>query len=216
MRKAFITGITGQIGSYLAEYLLDKGYLVGGLVRRSSAPHLERLEHIIHRLQLFPGDVTDYNSIRLAVESFWPDEVYNLAAQSFVGDSWKFPNQTTDVTGTGVLNVLRAVKDTNINIRFFQASTSEMFGLVQETPQTETTPFYPRSPYGVAKLYGHWMTINFRESYNMFACCGILFNTESHKRGQEFVTKKIADGAWEIAQQWDNLSFEPIKLGNLS
>lgn len=210
MKKALITGVTGQDGSYLAEFLLDQGYQVTGLRRRSSQPNLERIDQI-EGLQLEDGDLADQASLTRVLEKVEPDEVYNLAAQSFVGTSWRQPLVTGDITGLGVTRLLEAIRTVNPAIRLYQASSSEMFGKVQETPQTERTPFYPRSPYGVAKLYGHWITVNYRESYDMFACTGILFNHESPRRGVEFVTRKITRAAAAIKL---NLANE-LRLGNL-
>ena len=200
MKTALITGITGQDGSYLAELLLEKGYRVYGLVRRSSTVTFERIQHIQDRLELLSADLTDQNSLFYALEESKPDEVYNLAAQSFVQTSWTQPVLTGDVTGLGVTRVLEAIRiyDRERRIRFYQASSSEMFGKVQAVPQGEDTPFYPRSPYGVAKVYGHWATVNYRESYGMFAVSGILFNHESPRRGLEFVTRKVTDAAARI------------------
>jgi|TARA_R110000765_G_scaffold426116_1_gene540803 GDPmannose 4,6-dehydratase len=197
-RKALITGINGQDGSYLAEFLLSKNYIVYGIERRTSSINRTNIKHIEDKITLLTGDLTDQNSLLRCLKEADPDEVYNLAAQSFVKASFEMPIQTTDVTGTGVLRMLEAILEHNPKIKFYQASTSEMFGKVQETPQTETTPFYPRSPYGVAKLYGHWIVKNYRESYNMFAISGILFNHESERRGHEFVTRKITDGVAKI------------------
>jgi GDPmannose 4,6-dehydratase len=200
MKTALITGITGQDGSYLAELLLEKGYKVYGLVRRSSTVTFERIQHIQDRLELVSGDLTDQNSLFYALEESRPDEVYNLAAQSFVQTSWTQPVLTGDVTGLGVTRMLEAIRifDRERRIRFYQASSSEMFGKVQAVPQDENTHFYPRSPYGVAKVYGHWATVNYRESYGMYAVSGILFNHESPRRGLEFVTRKVTDGAARI------------------
>jgi GDPmannose 4,6-dehydratase len=198
MKTALITGITGQDGSYLAELLLEKGYTVFGLVRRSSTVTFERIQHIQHRLELVPGDLTDQNSLLYALQQCNPDEVYNLAAQSFVQTSWNQPTLTGDVTALGVTRMLEAIRVHNPRIRFYQASSSEMFGKVQAVPQREDTPFYPRSPYGVAKVYGHWITVNYRESYDMFAVSGILFNHESPRRGLEFVTRKVTDAVARI------------------
>jgi GDPmannose 4,6-dehydratase len=211
MRKALITGITGQDGSYLAEFLLEKGYAVYGMVRRSSLQRFDRIQHIIDELQLIEGDLTDQSSLDEAMKSAAPDEVYNLASQSFVPTSWNQPVLTADVTGTGVTRILEAIRKHKPDARFYQASTSEMFGKVQETPQTERTPFYPRSPYGVAKAYAHWITVNYRESYNIFACSGICFNHESPRRGLEFVSRKITDGVARIKL---GLA-DKVKLGNL-
>jgi GDPmannose 4,6-dehydratase len=213
MKTALITGITGQDGSYLAELLLEKGYRVYGLVRRSSTVTFERIQHIQDRLELLSADLTDQNSLFYALEESKPDEVYNLAAQSFVQTSWTQPVLTGDVTGLGVTRVLEAIRifDRERRIRFYQASSSEMFGKVQAVPQGEDTPFYPRSPYGVAKVYGHWATVNYRESYGMFAVSGILFNHESPRRGLEFVTRKVTDAAARIKL---GLASE-VRLGNL-
>jgi GDPmannose 4,6-dehydratase len=210
-RKALITGITGQDGSYLAELLLEKGYTVYGLARRTSSTNTGRIDHIMNRIELVPGDMTDQGSLVNVIKHSEPDEVYNLAAQSFVGSSWSQPLYTGDVTALGVTRLLEAIRINGINTKYYQASSSEMFGKVQQTPQSENTPFYPRSPYAVAKLYGHWITINYRESYNMFACSGILFNHESPRRGIEFVTRKITDG---VARIYHGLSSE-LRLGNL-
>jgi GDPmannose 4,6-dehydratase len=213
MKTALITGITGQDGSYLAELLLEKGYRVYGLVRRSSTVTFERIQHIQDRLELLSADLTDQNSLFYALEESKPDEVYNLAAQSFVQTSWTQPVLTGDVTGLGVTRVLEAIRifDRERRIRFYQASSSEMFGKVQAVPQDEDTHFYPRSPYGVAKVYGHWATVNYRESYGMFAVSGILFNHESPRRGLEFVTRKVTDAAARIKL---GLARE-LRLGNL-
>jgi len=197
--------------SYLAEFLLEKGYAVYGMVRRSSLQRFDRIQHIIDELQLIEGDLTDQSSLDEAMKSAAPDEVYNLASQSFVPTSWNQPVLTADVTGTGVTRILEAIRKHKPDARFYQASTSEMFGKVQETPQTERTPFYPRSPYGVAKAYAHWITVNYRESYNIFACSGICFNHESPRRGLEFVTRKITDGVARIKL---GLA-DKVKLGNL-
>jgi len=195
MVKALITGITGQDGSYLAEFLLDKGYEVYGMVRRSSVENFERIEHIKDKLKFVQADLLDQLSIIDAVKESQPDEIYNLAAMSFVPTSWKQPLLTGEFRALGVTRMLEAVRHMNKDIKFYQASSSEMFGKVREVPQNENTPFYPRSPYGVAKVYGHYMTVNYRESYDIFACSGILFNHESPRRGLEFVTKKITHGA---------------------
>lgn len=189
--RALITGVTGQDGSYLAEYLLDKGYEVYGLVRRSSLEKYDRIEHLIDRLTFLEGDLTDQSSLDSAVQGTQPDEVYNLAAQSFVAASWNQPVLTGDVTGLGVLRILEAIRRHRPKARFLQASSSEMFGKVRETPQSETTPFHPRSPYGAAKVFGHHITVNYRESYGIFACSCIGFNHESPRRGTEFVTRKV-------------------------
>jgi len=190
-KTALITGITGQDGSYLAEFLLSKGYRVYGVARRTSTVNFERLLHLQDRIHLLSADLLDQSSLVSALRESNPDEVYNLAAQSFVPASWSQPVLTGEFTALGATRMLEAVRAVNPGIRFYQASSSEMFGMVRETPQTETTPFYPRSPYGVAKLYGHWITVNYRESYNLFACSGILFNHESPRRGLEFVTRKV-------------------------
>ncbi|NLG38710.1 MAG: GDP-mannose 4,6-dehydratase, partial [Fibrobacter sp.] len=191
MTKALITGITGQDGSYLAEFLLEKGYEVYGLVRRKSKLDFGNACHLQGRVKFIFGDMTDLASLIRAIEISTPDEVYNLAAQSFVTASWETPLSTADINSIGVTNILEAIRLIRPKCRFYQASTSEMFGKVQEIPQNEDTPFYPRSPYGVSKLYGHWITKNYRESYGMYACSGILFNHESERRGAEFVTRKI-------------------------
>lgn len=198
MKKALITGITGQDGSYLAELLLEKGYEVYGLIRRKSNLDYGNTEHIKSKIKFIYADMTDIVSLINAIKVSNPDEVYNLAAQSFVGTSWEQPVVTAEIDGIGVLNILEAIKTVKPDTRFYQASTSEMFGKVVEIPQSETTPFYPRSPYGIAKLYGHWITKNYRESYNMFTCSGILFNHESERRGKEFVTRKITDAVSRI------------------
>lgn len=198
MPTALITGITGQDGSYLAELLLKKGYRVVGVARRSSTVSSERIEHLLDELTLVQGDLHDQGSLLAFLEEYKPDEVYNLAAQSFVPTSWNQPALTGDVTALGVTRILEAIRFVNPKIRFYQASSSEMFGKVVEVPQNESTPFYPRSPYGVAKVYGHWITVNYRESFDMFAVSGILFNHESPRRGIEFVTRKITDGAARI------------------
>lgn len=213
MKTALITGITGQDGSYLAELLLEKGYRVCGVVRRSSTVTFERIHHIQDRIELLSGDLTDQNSLLYALQESEPDEVYNLAAQSFVQTSWTQPVLTGDVTALGVTRMLEAIRvfDPARRVRFYQASSSEMFGKVLEVPQREETPFYPRSPYGVAKVYGHWATVNYRESYGMFATSGILFNHESPRRGLEFVTRKVTDAAARIKM---GLAKE-LRLGNL-
>ncbi|MEB3329582.1 MAG: GDP-mannose 4,6-dehydratase [Candidatus Sericytochromatia bacterium] len=210
-RRALITGITGQDGSYLAEHLLAQGYAVYGLVRRASSPNLERLAPFQDRVTLLGGDMLDSPSLLAALEEARPDEVYNLAAQSFVATSWQQPQLTSEVTAMGVTRLLDAVRRVTPQARFYQASSSEMFGLVQAVPQAETTPFYPRSPYGVAKVYGHWMTVNYRESWGLHASSGILFNHESPRRGLEFVTRKITDGVARIKL---GLATELV-LGNL-
>lgn len=198
MKRALITGINGQDGSYLAELLLEKGYEVYGLMRRKSVVDYGNVEHIKDKINFIYGDMTDLVSLVNAMRTSKADEVYNLAAQSFVATSWEQPVATADIDALGVTNLLEAIKLVKPEARFYQASTSEMFGLVQEIPQKETTPFYPRSPYGVAKLYGHWITKNYRESYDMYACSGILFNHESERRGKEFVTRKITDAVARI------------------
>ncbi|AFM43263.1 GDP-mannose 4,6-dehydratase [Desulfosporosinus acidiphilus SJ4] len=198
MKSALITGITGQDGSYLAELLLEKGYKVYGIVRRKSKVDFGTVDHLKEQLEFIYADMTDLPSLIGAMKIAQPDEVYNLAAQSFVATSWEQPLATAEIDALGVTNMLEAIRIVKPEARFYQASTSEMFGLVQETPQTETTPFYPRSPYGVAKLYGHWITKNYRESYQMYACSGILFNHESPRRGLEFVTRKITDAVARI------------------
>jgi GDPmannose 4,6-dehydratase len=197
-RTALITGITGQDASYLAEFLLEKEYRVFGLVRRTSSPNLERVAHIRDRITLVPGDLLDHNSLVQALDRSQPDEVYNLAAQSFVATSWNQPVLTGETTALGVTRLLDAIRAKSPKIRFFQASSSEMYGLAPESPQNETTYFHPRSPYGVGKLYGHWITINYRESFDLFACCGISFNHESPRRGIEFVTRKITHAVARI------------------
>ncbi len=198
MPTAIITGITGQDGSYLAELLLSKGYRVIGMVRRSSVVTFERIQHIQDQVTIIQGDLHDQSSLMDLIEQYKPDEVYNLAAQSFVPTSWNQPVLTGEVTALGVTRMLEAIRLLNPKTRYYQASSSEMFGKVHEVPQRETTPFYPRSPYGVAKLYGHWITVNYRESYNLFAVSGILFNHESPRRGTEFVSRKITYGAARI------------------
>lgn len=213
MKKAFITGITGQDGSYLAEFLLEKGYKVYGLNRRTSTQNFTRIKHIIHdpNLELISGDLIDQHSLTHALNNTQPDEIYNLAAQSFVKASWEQPVLTGEFTALGVVRVLEAMRLTCPNAKFYQASSSEMFGKVQQVPQTEETPFYPRSPYGVAKVYGHWITINYRESFDMFAVSGILFNHESPRRGLEFVTRKIANAVARIKLGKQDF----VELGNL-
>ncbi|HZJ24844.1 MAG TPA: GDP-mannose 4,6-dehydratase [Anaerolineales bacterium] len=211
MPTALITGITGQDGSYLAELLLSKGYRVIGVARRSSTVTNERIEHLLDDITVVQGDLQDQGSLLALLEEYEPTEVYNLAAQSFVPTSWNQPALTGDITALGVTRILEAVRFVNPKIRFYQASSSEMFGRVLEVPQRESTPFYPRSPYGVAKVYGHWITVNYRESFNMFATSGILFNHESPRRGREFVTRKISDGAARIKLG----RAREIRLGNL-
>jgi GDPmannose 4,6-dehydratase len=211
MRTALITGITGQDGSYLAELLLKKGYRVIGVARRSSTVTSERINHLLDDITVVQGDLHDQGSLLSLLEEYDPEEVYNLAAQSFVPTSWNQPALTGDITALGVTRILEAIRFVNPKIRFYQASSSEMFGKVIEVPQRETTPFYPRSPYGVAKVYGHWITVNYRESFDMFAASGILFNHESPRRGLEFVTRKISDG---VARIKCGLAKE-LRLGNL-
>jgi GDPmannose 4,6-dehydratase len=210
-KRALITGITGQDGSYLAEFLLGQGYEVFGLVRRTSTVNFSRIEHIQDKIRLIPGDMLDQTSLQLALAECQPHEVYNLAAQSFVQTSWTQPVFTGDVTALGVTRLLDAIRHVDPSIRFYQASSSEMFGKVREVPQRETTPFYPRSPYGVAKVYGHWITINYRESYDLHATSGILFNHESPRRGIEFVTRKVT---YNVAKIKLGLAKE-LRLGNL-
>ena len=198
MPKALITGITGQDGSYLAEFLLRKGYEVVGVVRRTSHDSYQRIEHLISDVTVVPADLLDQHSLTSVVGDFKPDEVYNLAAQSFVPTSWTQPVLTGEFTALGVTRLLEAIRLAHPAARLYQASSSEMFGRVRETPQNESTPFYPRSPYGVAKVYGHWITVNYRESYDLYAVSGILFNHESPRRGLEFVTRKVSDGVARI------------------
>ncbi|KKP93990.1 MAG: GDP-mannose 4,6-dehydratase [Parcubacteria group bacterium GW2011_GWA1_36_12] len=210
-KKALITGITGQDGSYLAEFLLSKNYKVFGLTRRTSTPNYERIRHFQEKITLLPADLLDQQSLTSAVKEANPDEIYNLAAQSFVATSWSQPVLTGEFTALGVTRILEAARQVKPEAKFYQASSSEMFGKAAESPQSEKTPFHPRSPYGVAKVYGHWITINYRESYNLFAVSGILFNHESPRRGLEFVTRKISHGVAKIhLGQADN-----ITLGNL-
>src|SRR6266853_2445421 len=209
--KALITGVTGQDGSYLAELLLSKGYEVVGMVRRTSHHSYERIEHLLDRIEVVAADLLDQHSLTVVLKDARPDEVYNLAAQSFVPTSWSQPVLTGEFTALGVTRVLDAIRLTKPDARFYQASSSEMFGKVRETPQSETTPFYPRSPYGVAKVYGHFITVNYRESYGMFCCSGILFNHESERRGKEFVSRKVSDGVARIKL---GLAKE-LRLGNL-
>lgn len=211
MKKALITGINGQDGSYLAELLLEKGYEVYGLMRRKSVTTFGNIEHRKNEIKFIYADMTDLVSLINAMQISQADEVYNLAAQSFVGTSWEQPVTTAEIDGIGVLNMLEAIKTVKPKAKFYQASTSEMFGLVQAIPQSEETPFYPRSPYGVAKLYGHWITKNYRESYDMYACSGILFNHESERRGKEFVTRKITDAVARIKLGVQDV----LELGNL-
>ncbi len=211
MKTALITGINGMDGSHLADFLLEKDYIVYGMERRTSYPNRLNTKHLEGKIAFVNGDLTDQNSLLRCIKECDPDEIYHLAAQSFVGESWNTPEQTGDVTGLGALRMLEAIREYGKEIKFYQASTSEMFGRMVENPARETTPFYPRSPYGVAKLYGHWITKNYRESYDMFACSGILFNHESERRGIEFVTRKITDGVAKV-----HLGYEDhIKLGNL-
>jgi GDPmannose 4,6-dehydratase len=209
--RALITGVTGQDGSYLAELLLDKGYEVFGMTRRASTENLERIDHLLDKLTLIQGDLLDPHSLASALRDSEPTEVYNLAAQSFVPTSWNQPVLTAEFTAVGVTRLLEAVRAVDPQIRFYQASSSEMFGKVREVPQTELTPFHPRSPYGVAKVYGHYITVNYRESYGLFAVSGILFNHESPRRGLEFVTRKISDGVARIKLGMA----EELRLGNL-
>jgi GDPmannose 4,6-dehydratase len=211
MPKALITGVTGQDGSYLAEFLLDKGYEVVGMVRRTSHHSYERIDHLLDRIEIVAADLLDQHSLTVVLQDVRPDEVYNLAAQSFVPTSWTQPVLTGEFTALGVTRILEAIRLVHPTARFYQASSSEMFGKVTETPQRETTSFYPRSPYGVAKVYGHWITVNYRESYDLFAVSGILFNHESPRRGIEFVTRKVTDGVARIKL---GLA-EDLHLGNL-
>lgn len=210
-KRALVTGINGMDGSHLADFLLEKGYEVYGMERRTSSPNRTNTKHLEGQITFLNGDLTDQNSIVRCLKESNPDEVYNLGAMSFVGESWNTPEQTGDVNGLGVLRMLEAIREYDNEVKFYQASTSEMFGRMVENPARESTPFYPRSPYGVAKLYGHWITKNYRESYDMFACSGILFNHESERRGIEFVTRKISDGVARI-----HLGLQDkIMLGNL-
>jgi GDPmannose 4,6-dehydratase len=211
MPTALITGITGQDGSYLAEFLLEKGYRVVGIVRRSSTTPYERIGHLVDRIELVSADLLDQTSLTDAVSEYAPDEIYNLAAQSFVQTSWTQPVLTGEFTALGVTRMLEAMKKAAPKARFYQASSSEMFGKVHESPQRETTPFYPRSPYGVAKVYGHWITVNYRESFGLYAVSGILFNHESPRRGLEFVTRKVTDAVARIKLG----RAKEVKLGNL-
>ena len=210
-KRVLITGITGQDGSYLAEFLLSKNYKIYGLTRRTSTPNYERIKHIQDQIELIPGDLLDQQSLTSAISHSNPDEIYNLAAQSFVATSWSQPVLTGEFTALGATRMLEAMRQVKPDAKFYQASSSEMFGQVQETPQTEKTPFHPRSPYGVAKVYGHWITINYRESYDLFTVSGILFNHESPRRGLEFVTRKVSHGVAKIhlGQQ------DSLVLGNL-
>ena len=211
MKRALITGVNGQDGSYLAELLLEKGYKVYGLMRRKSSVDYGNVEHIKDKIEFIYADMADVVSLTNAMRISQADEVYNLAAQSFVGTSWEQPVATAEIDGIGALNMLEAIRMIKPNAKFYQASTSEMYGLVQAIPQNEDTPFYPRSPYGVAKLYGHWITKNYRESYDMYACSGILFNHESERRGKEFVTRKITDAVARIKLGVQDI----LELGNL-
>lgn len=211
MKRALITGITGQDGSYLAELLLEKGYEVFGTMRRKSSVDYGNAVHLVEQVKLIYADLTDLASLVNVIRIAQPDEVYNLAAQSFVGTSWEQPIVTAEINSIGVTNLLEAIRTVKPDAKFYQASTSEMFGKVQEIPQSEKTPFYPRSPYGVAKVYGHWITKNYRESFDMFACCGILFNHESERRGHEFVTRKITDAVARIKLGVQDF----VELGNL-
>lgn len=211
MKRALITGITGQDGSYLAELLLQKGYEVYGIIRRKSMVDYGNVDHIKDKIHFIYADMVDVVSLMNAMKISKPDEVYNLAAQSFVATSWEQPIATADINAVGVVNILEAIRSVQPDAHFYQASTSEMYGQVQEMPQTEKTPFYPRSPYGVAKLYGHWITKNYRESYGMYACSGILFNHESERRGQEFVTRKISNAVAKISSGLQ----DHLELGNL-
>ena len=210
-KKALITGITGQDGSYLSELLLEKGYEVYGMVRRASTENFERINHLRDDIELIQGDLLDLHSLIRIMETVQPDEIYNLAAMSFVPTSWSQPVLTGEFTGLGVTRMLDAMREVSPKSRFYQASSSEMFGKVREVPQTEETPFYPRSPYGVAKVYGHYITLNYRESYDLFAVSGILFNHESPRRGKEFVTRKITDGVARIKAGLDT----ELRMGNL-
>ncbi len=212
MPTALVTGVTGQDGSYLAEFLLEKGYRVVGMVRRTSTINFSRLEHIQEHIEIAQGDLLDQMSVSAILNEYKPDEVYNLAAQSFVPTSFTQPVLTGEFTALGVTRMLEAIRMAGLPIRFYQASSSEMFGKVMETPQRESTPLYPRSPYGVAKVYGHWITINYRESYNIYGCSGILFNHESPRRGLEFVTHKITHGAVKIKLGMA----DSLALGNLT
>jgi GDPmannose 4,6-dehydratase len=210
-KRALITGINGMDGSHLADFLLTKDYEVFGLERRSSSKNRTNTDHLEGKITFLNGDLADQNSLIRALYASKPDEIYNIGAQSFVHESWNTPENTSNITGLGVLRMLEAIREYKTPVRFYQASSSEMFGKILENPSKETTPFYPRSPYGVAKLYGHWITKNYRESYNMFNCSGILFNHESERRGIEFVTRKISNGVARIYHKLD----EKISLGNL-
>jgi len=218
MKKALITGITGQDGSYLAEFLIKKGYIVYGIIRRSSSFNTQRIDHIYQdpheknrKLNLVYGDLNDASSLNLLIKNIQPDEIYNLGAQSHVKVSFEIPEYTAEVTGIGTTRLLEAIRDTGVKTKFYQASSSEMYGKVLETPQSEKTPFYPRSPYGAAKVYAYWMTVNYREAYNLFACNGILFNHESPRRGETFVTRKITMALARIKLQLQ----DKLYLGNL-
>ena len=211
MKRVLITGINGMDGSHLADFLLEKGYEVYGMERRTSYPNRLNTSHLEGKITFLNGDLTDQNSLFRCIKECDPDEIYHLAAQSFVGESWNTPEQTGDVTGLGALRMLEAIREYGKEIKFYQASTSEMFGRMVENPASETTPFYPRSPYGVAELYGHWITKNYRESYDMFNVSGILFNHESERRGIEFVTRKITDGVAKVYLGYE----DHIRLGNL-
>ncbi|OGD85752.1 GDP-mannose 4,6-dehydratase [Candidatus Curtissbacteria bacterium RBG_13_35_7] len=211
-KRALITGITGQDGSYLAEFLLSKNYKVFGVTRRTSTPNYERIKHFQEKVELIPGDLLDQQSLISAIDYSQPDEIYNLAAQSFVATSWSQPVLTGEFTALGVTRMLESIRQVKKNAKFYQASSSEMFGMAKETPQSEKTPFHPRSPYGVAKVYGHWITINYRESYDLFTVSGILFNHESPRRGLEFVTRKISHGVAKIHLKQST----HIVLGNLN
>lgn len=210
-KTALVTGISGQDGSYMAELLLGKNYRVVGMLTQRATPNTRNIQHIQSKIETVTGDLTDQASIHKIVATYKPDEIYNLGAQSFVKASWDIPEQTGNVNGLGVLRVLEAIRKAHPEARFYQASTSELYGQVHETPQSETTPFHPRSPYGVAKLYGHWITVNYRESYNLFACCGICFNHDSVRRGDHFVTQKIAKAAARIKMGLQ----DKLYLGNL-
>jgi GDPmannose 4,6-dehydratase len=211
MKKALITGITGQDGSYLAEFLCNNGYRVFGLTRRQSNPNLSNIAHLLGKIEIISGDMTDQPSLESAIKDIMPDEVYNLAAQSHVHTSWKQPILTNDINALGTMRLLDAIRTIKPDARFYQASSSEMFGKVVETPQTEKTPFYPRSPYGISKVSAHYLTVNYRESYGMFACSGICFNHESPRRGLEFVTRKIVHEAVKISKGKSN----ELRLGNI-
>ncbi len=211
MPTALITGVTGQDGSYLAEFLIDKGYEVVGVVRRTSHDSYERIGHLLDRLTVVPADLLDQHSLTTVIRDVRPDEIYNLAAQSFVPTSWSQPVLTGEFTALGVTRILEAIRLAHPEARFYQASSSEMFGNVKQSPQNESTPFYPRSPYGIAKVYGHWITVNYRESYGIFTASGILFNHESPRRGLEFVTRKVSDGVARIKLGLAN----ELRLGNL-